>query len=182
MKNRITARQSGIKGKHGLPGQCYARWPAASVRRLLLAHDDQLEIHAALLLKMYKELVKPEYDVRMRDPDKTPPVPAATIRMDNPYFGTPLRQGPAGFPEQARGPVYYILFLGMLMIPAEMTSIPLLMIVSRPRLVNTYTRRSVRRGGYQHRTPADYLYHLQHEVFCISYPLLYNKPGTSPEN
>ncbi|MDR0585444.1 MAG: carbohydrate ABC transporter permease [Treponema sp.] len=34
--------------------------------------------------------------------------------------------------------IFYYLFLGMLMIPTEMTSIPLFMIVSKLRLVNTY--------------------------------------------
>jgi ABC-type glycerol-3-phosphate transport system permease component len=34
--------------------------------------------------------------------------------------------------------IFYYLFLGMLMIPTEMTSIPLFLIVSKMRLVNTY--------------------------------------------
>ncbi|MDR2096539.1 MAG: extracellular solute-binding protein [Treponema sp.] len=63
-----------------------------------------------LLLKMYKELVKPEYDVRMHEPDKTPPVLAGTIRMDNPYFGKlPYARALMDSLNKPVGPIYYII-------------------------------------------------------------------------
>jgi ABC-type glycerol-3-phosphate transport system substrate-binding protein len=61
-----------------------------------------------LLLQMYKELAKPEYDVRMHEPDKTPPVLQATMTMSNPYFGKlPYAQALLGSLPKTVGPIYY---------------------------------------------------------------------------
>jgi ABC-type glycerol-3-phosphate transport system substrate-binding protein len=66
--------------------------------------------HVDLLLKMYKELVNPEYDVRMHEPDKTSPVLTQTIRMDNPYFGKlPYARALLDSLNKPVGPIYYII-------------------------------------------------------------------------
>jgi ABC-type glycerol-3-phosphate transport system substrate-binding protein len=66
--------------------------------------------HIDLLLKVYKELAKPEYDVRMHEKDLTPPVLKQTITMDNAYFKTlPYAQAMLGSVNKTVGPVYYII-------------------------------------------------------------------------
>jgi ABC-type glycerol-3-phosphate transport system substrate-binding protein len=61
-----------------------------------------------LLLQMYKELCKPEYDIRWHQPDKIPPVLTANITMSNPYFASlPYAQAMLGSVSKAVGPVYY---------------------------------------------------------------------------
>ncbi|MDR2433312.1 MAG: extracellular solute-binding protein [Treponema sp.] len=66
--------------------------------------------HVDLILKMYKELVNPEYDVRMHEPDKTPPVLKTTISMSNPYFRSlPYAEALLGSVSREVGPIYYII-------------------------------------------------------------------------
>jgi ABC-type glycerol-3-phosphate transport system substrate-binding protein len=66
--------------------------------------------HVDLLLKLYKELVNPEYDVRMHQPDQTPPVLSGTIKMDNPYFGKlPYARALLDSLNKPVGPIYYII-------------------------------------------------------------------------
>ncbi|MDR1904572.1 MAG: extracellular solute-binding protein, partial [Treponema sp.] len=64
--------------------------------------------HVDLLLKLFKELANPEYDVRMHEPDKTPPVLKSTISMNNPYFKSlPYAEALIGTVDRAVGPIYY---------------------------------------------------------------------------
>ena len=66
--------------------------------------------HVDLLLKVYKELVKAEYDVRMHEKDLTPPVLKQTITMDNAYFKTlPYAQAMLGSVNKTVAPVYFII-------------------------------------------------------------------------
>jgi ABC-type glycerol-3-phosphate transport system substrate-binding protein len=61
-----------------------------------------------LLLQMLKELAKPEYDRRMHEPDKTPPVLESSISMSNSYFGSlPYAQALIGSINREVGPIYY---------------------------------------------------------------------------
>jgi multiple sugar transport system substrate-binding protein len=43
--------------------------------------------HVDLCFELFKEFVKPEYDVALHEPGKYTPVLAATMNMQNPYFG-----------------------------------------------------------------------------------------------
>ncbi|GHV91096.1 sugar ABC transporter substrate-binding protein [Spirochaetia bacterium] len=66
--------------------------------------------HVDLIFKMLKELPTPEYDVRMHEPDKTPPVLKSTISMGNPYFKSlPYAEALLGSVSREVGPIYYII-------------------------------------------------------------------------
>ena len=43
--------------------------------------------HADICAALFKELAKPEYDVMLHEPAGYPPVLAATMTLDNAYFG-----------------------------------------------------------------------------------------------
>jgi ABC-type glycerol-3-phosphate transport system substrate-binding protein len=43
--------------------------------------------HVDIILALFKELAKPEYDVMLHEPAGYPPVLEGTMKMDNPYFG-----------------------------------------------------------------------------------------------
>ncbi|MDR2784858.1 MAG: extracellular solute-binding protein [Treponema sp.] len=64
--------------------------------------------YADLLVKMYKELANPEYDIRAHQINKTVPILAANLTINNPYFGKlPFAQAVIGSMNKTVGPLYY---------------------------------------------------------------------------